>query len=285
MRLFLSLLSICALSMNAVAAQDGYIILDGKLVKASEIEDIPIAGESNSAELVVETIDPSLSHIESIAERIEVVEERVAEAPTIQDVVTGTLDTDYQTCIRRIYSNPAYGRQMALRWVSDGGGDPAMHCAAVAELANDLPRVAGARLAHLAEKNAHDPALSAKLYIQAAESFAAGESEKQATSMIKAAYAAVPSSSEIDLVAVRVYALAEEWGKVVSITNRLESAVGLTPNYKLLRGKALIQGGKFEQAVPDIFAALQADPMNVDALVLRGELAQQGFHIDVEITE
>ncbi|MBL4620651.1 MAG: hypothetical protein JKX88_11205 [Marinicaulis sp.] len=49
----------------------------------------------------------------------------------------------------------------------------------------------------------------------------------------------------------------------------------------VLRGRALTELGDYETAAQDVVNALSLDPVNVDALVLRGELQQTGIVIEV----
>ena len=190
-------------------------------------------------------------------------------------------DPDYQACIDRIEKSPEQGRLAALRWISDGGGEPAIYCAAVGDLAMDLPRLAGGRLEFLAEKNrSKDPYLSARLYIQAAQAWSTGKEDERALAAIEAADRMAPEADEVKLLAAPIYAEAGRWGLVKRMLDEVDATGDLNAAALVLRGRAKFELADHEAAAKDLQAALNMDPQNVDGLILRGELAQTGYIID-----
>ena len=192
-----------------------------------------------------------------------------------------SVDPDYQACVERIEQDPATGRYEALRWISDGGGDPAVYCAAVADLAMDLPRLAGGRLQTLAEKNRTlDPYLSARLYVQAAQAWAAGNETDLALAAINEADRMAPGALEVKLLSAPVYAELGRWGLVKRNLDEAEQIEPLTAPALVLRSRARLQLLDQEGAASDLQQALNLQPDNIDGLILRGELAQSGIVID-----
>ncbi len=200
-------------------------------------------------------------------------------APALADETV--FDPDYQTCVREVDANPETGRFYALRWMSDGGGDPAVYCAALADLAMNLPRLAGGRLQLLAEKNRNrDPYLSARLYAQSAQAWVAGEEDDRALAAIEQATRMAPASEEVKLLAAPVYAEAGRWGLVKRSLDEAERDTTLNAAALVLRGRAKMELADPEGAARDLQKALNLEPDNIDGLILRGELAQTGYAID-----
>ncbi len=187
-------------------------------------------------------------------------------------------DPDYQTCVDRIVDDPKRGRYFAMRWITDGGGDPAVYCAAVADLAMNLPRVAGQRLQSLAEKNrSTDPYLSARLYSQAAQAWSRGNEDERALAAIENARRMAPASDEVRLLAAPVYAEAGKWSMTKGVLDEAEATTPLTADALVLRARAQYELTDAEAAATDLQQALNIDPNNIEGLLLRGELSQAGY--------
>ncbi|GGD17771.1 tetratricopeptide repeat protein [Aquisalinus flavus] len=204
------------------------------------------------------------------------------DGPVVYDNFPGQgLDPRYGECVAALETDPEAGRAAALRWVTDGGGAPAVHCAALADLAMDLPRVGARRLYALAEDlRADDPGMAARLYAQSAQAWLAGDEPEKALIPLEKAYGIAPRSPELHLMAAPVYAGAERWGQTKRVLDLLESEHRLNANGYTLRAKAKQMLADYEGAAADIRIALNREPENIDALIIRGELIQAGYEID-----
>ena len=203
-------------------------------------------------------------------------------APALAEESTVMLDPAYQACITKVEKDAIAARSFALRWVSDGGGAPAVHCLAVADLALDQPRLAAARLAPLADKTAlTDPSLAARLYLQTAQAWALGGDEALALKAMDAAYAMAPAATQVDLEAAPIYAELGRWGLVKRALDKAARTQALNADALVLRGRAKMTLADPAGAAEDVRAALNLQPDNIAGLVLRGELAQVGHVIDV----
>jgi len=200
----------------------------------------------------------------------------------VQDSFPGQgLDPRYGECVAALDTDPEAGRAAALRWVTDGGGSPAIHCAALADLAMDLPRVGARRLYALAEDvREGDPGMAARLYAQSAQAWLAGDEPEKALIPLEMAYGIAPRSPELHLMAAPVYAGAERWGQTKRVLDLLETEGRLNANGYTLRAKAKQMLADYEGAAADIRTALRQEPDNIDALIIRGELIQAGYEID-----
>ncbi|NHK28507.1 hypothetical protein FF098_011370 [Parvularcula flava] len=203
------------------------------------------------------------------------------EAIDVRDSFAGEVDPRYGDCVAALDTDPEAGRAAALRWVTDGGGPPAIHCAALADLAMDLPRVGARRLYALAEDlREEDPGMAARLYAQSAQAWLAGDEPENALIPLEKAYGLAPRSPELHLMAAPVYAGAQRWGQTKRVLDLLESENRLNANGYTLRAKAKQMLADYEGAAADIRTALRQEPDNIDALIIRGELIQAGYRID-----
>jgi len=186
----------------------------------------------------------------------------------------GDVDARYAACVAGVEAAPTAGFEAAARWEAFGGGAPAAHCLALAEIARGRPRAGAERLAALALDERGDPAVSARLYQQAADAFLAAGLEERAVEAIDEALVAVPRAAELHASAAKIYAAAGRWGRVASAVDAADAEGAAAPGLIVLRGRARQALGDIEGAFEDVAEALRRDPENVDALVLRGELLQ-----------
>ena len=191
-----------------------------------------------------------------------------------------SLDPEYEACVAAVEANPREGRLQALRWISDGGGGPAIHCAAVGDLAMDLPRTAAVRLQDLAQSlRSSDPYLAARLYGQAAEAWTTAGRHEEAIAAMDDAYSMAPGALDLHLIAAPVYAAAKRWGLTKRALERAELETDLSAVALVLRARAHKELSDYQSAADDITRALRLDPGNVEGLILRGELVQAGYEI------
>jgi tetratricopeptide (TPR) repeat protein len=182
----------------------------------------------------------------------------------------------YEACAALTETDPAKAQVYAERWIAEGGGRPARHCAAIAALGLGAPASAGALLSDLAVDEAADPAAAARLYLQAGEAFMQAGRRDQAFAALRAAYEAVPDAAEVHMAAATIYAAGEEWEGVILTLNALERHADLSADAYALRGRAQFNLGRVPAAARDTVRALSLDPLLVDALVLRGDVIEAG---------
>lgn len=178
----------------------------------------------------------------------------------------------YDDCTKVVAETPTLGLDYAESWQMQGGGASAKHCRAIALLALEKPGRAGDILLALAKEEENDPGIAARLYLQAAEAFAAGRRKEPAMSALQRAYALTETQPEVDMTAAAVYATLKEWKGTVLALHSLEKMTGLSGDALALRARANFELGELEAAAADVSAALHLDPYLVDAIVLRGDL-------------
>lgn len=194
----------------------------------------------------------------------------------------GAQESRYHDCVALVEADPELGRTAAQQWVGEGGGANARHCLAVADLKAGFPKLAAVRLLEIAErKDAGDDYVRARILSQAADAWLEAEEPALAEEALDKAFALTPNAGELHLAAARVYGALERWQLVVKAVDEAEEAGFVSPRTYVLRGRAYAALGSYQTAANDVVNALSLDPVNVDALVLRGELQQAGVVIDV----
>lgn len=192
------------------------------------------------------------------------------------------LNPRYSDCVEFVNADLELGRIAAQQWVSEGGAADARHCLAVADLKAGFPKLAAVRLEEIAQrKDAGDDYVRARLLSQAAEAWLAAEENAFAEAALDQALGLVPDSAELYLTAAKVYGAQERWQDTVNAVNTAEEGGFFSAETYVLRGRGRHMLGAYERAAEDVVAALTLDPINIDALVLRGDLAQVGINIDV----
>lgn len=192
-----------------------------------------------------------------------------------------TVSSRYQICLELIQEDLEIGRIGAEQWVSEGGGAPAAHCRAVADLKAGFPKTAAIRLMDIAGgKNAGDPLSRAKIFEQAAFAWLAAEDNARASEAIKTAQTLAPNSGELSLTAGIIDAANERWGSAIKAVTAAEEQGFQSAAGYVARARAQMALLKHELAAEDVVAALKLDPFNLDALVLRGQLHTFGIDID-----
>lgn len=192
----------------------------------------------------------------------------------------------YADCVQFVEADLELGRIAAQQWVNEGGGAEARHCLAQADLAAGFPKLAALRFEEIAEReDAGDDYVRARIYSQAAEAWLAAEEPDLAEKALGEALALVPDSGELQLTAAKVYAAQDRWQDVVKAVDTAELAGFVSPETYVLRGRGLYTLTNYEAAAHDVVSALTLDPTNIDALVLRGDLARAGVKIEVSLAK
>ena len=195
-----------------------------------------------------------------------------------------SIGTRYDDCKALVIADIELGRRAAQQWVQEGGGWNARHCLALADLDAGYPKLAAVRLTEIAErKDAGDDYVRARLYLQASEAWLKAGETDGAEEALDAALTLVPDSGELQLLAAKVYGAQDDWQRVRNAVDKAEAEGFVSAPTYVLRGRAYYNFGAYEDAAYDVVNALNIDPTNVDALVLRGDIQLTGVTIDVSI--
>lgn len=200
--------------------------------------------------------------------------------PAYLDQIGGTTER-FAECVKLVAEDVPSGRRAAESWASGGGGAPALHCLAIADLAAGFPKLAAIRLTEIAERrDAGDQRSRARLLAEAALAWAEAGDLQQAEKSTKAAKAMAPVLPELDFVAARIYAEGGEWQAAADAVTAAEKAGVTSAEAYVIRARARRALGKDIEAADDVVAALTINPYDIDALTLRGELRQAGIEIE-----
>lgn len=184
-------------------------------------------------------------------------------------------------CVRLIADDLPSGRRAAESWVSEGGGAPALHCLAIADLAAGYPKLAAVRLTEISERaDAGDATARARLLAEAALAWLDARDYPQAEGSIEAARRLTPDLAELDFVAAKVLAASGKWQAAADAVTAAEEKGLKTPETYLIRARAHRALGRDMDAADDVVAALTLNPLDIDALTMRGELQQAGIEIE-----
>ena len=200
--------------------------------------------------------------------------------PAYLDAEEGT-SARHDDCVRLIADDPASGRRAAEAWTSEGGGAPALHCLAISDLASGLPKLAAVRLTEISERaDAGDGTARARLLAEAALAWVDARDYPQAEGSIAAARRMAPGLPELDFVAAKVFAASGKHQAAADAVTAAEEKGLTTPEAYLIRARANRALGKDMAAADDVVAALKLNPLDIDALTMRGELQQAGIEIE-----
>ncbi|MBI1366889.1 MAG: hypothetical protein GC153_13150 [Alphaproteobacteria bacterium] len=201
-------------------------------------------------------------------------------APDGETVIHERTDPDYEACIKGLDKDLAKGREAAMQWQAMGGGPAAEHCLAVADLASGFPKLAAVRLQTLAGRpEAGDPLVRARLYSQAALAWLEAGQNELAGKALDEAFKLAPGAGELYLIKAQIEFAEGHMQATVDAVTEAESKGFETAESHVLRGRALYALARNREAAEDVIAALKLDPLNIDALVLRGDLHRAGVNI------
>lgn len=188
----------------------------------------------------------------------------------------------YNDCVTLLEADLEIGRIAAQQWSLEGGGAEAQHCLAIADSKAGFHKLAAIRLDDLAErKDAGDDYMRARILSQAVALWLKAGEIDRAENSLGAALALTPDSGELQLTAAAVFAVQEEWNKTVNAVTAAEDSGFVSASGFIRRGRAQYEMGAYRGAADDVVRALSLDPVNIDALTLRGDIQRTGITIDV----
>ncbi|MFQ5534526.1 MAG: hypothetical protein ACE5EM_06860 [Sphingomonadales bacterium] len=193
----------------------------------------------------------------------------------------------YQACVAKSERDPETALEDALDWRDNGGGVPARHCAALAQVALRQFDLAAQRLEEIANdmdlvRREADPNLKfddemrAEILSQAGNAWLLSGKPAKAYLAFSDALVDVPewSARQAELLIDRARALAEI-GDFQAATDDLDRAARIEPRnveVYIFRASARRSLEKLDEAQSDVEKALALEPDNILALLERGNL-------------
>ena len=181
---------------------------------------------------------------------------------------------EFERCFAMLRDDPEGARAYALMWDSQGGGDGARHCHALALLALGEPVQAAQRLEALAGRSRAGHAARSAVYSQATQAWLMAGDANRAVGSATLALTLTPD--DVDALVDRALALGITARFRESIED-LDRALNLDPGRVealVFRAAAWRQLDNGANAMRDITRALALDPGNAEALLERGILRQ-----------
>jgi tetratricopeptide (TPR) repeat protein len=181
---------------------------------------------------------------------------------------------DYDRCLDMARESPEAAVGFAEAWESDGGGEGAQQCGALALLALGEPERAAARLESIAGRSRAGAAARAAVYGQAAQAWMIAGDSARGYAAVTLALALQPG--DVDLLIDRAAAAATQ-RRFAEAFSDLDRATQLDPNRAeawVYRAAALRGLDRTDRALEDIARALLLEPNNAEALLERGILRQ-----------
>jgi len=183
-------------------------------------------------------------------------------------------DDRYDKCMTMLADDPEGAEAIATSWQAAGGGVGAIHCQALAAIANGEPAPGAEMLEKLAHGGKVQGLTRVVLLRQAAEARLMAEQAEPAQKDLDEALSIVPDDA--DLLIGRANA-GDALGRLAAAMDDLNQALSLDPS----RGDALVlrasiwrKMDNLEAARSDIDKAIALDPEDAEALLERGILRQ-----------
>ena len=182
---------------------------------------------------------------------------------------------DYERCLAMLSDDPVGANAFADAWQATGGGDGALHCQALAEIALGNTDTGADMLEKLAGVS-HAPALArAAVYAQAVQAWLMADDPARAYGAATLAIALSPNDP--DLMIDRSIAAATE-GRYMDAIDDLNHVLALNPNRVdalVYRAAAWRREERLKEAQADIDRAIAINPDYPEALLERGILRER----------
>jgi tetratricopeptide (TPR) repeat protein len=184
-------------------------------------------------------------------------------------------DDQYDKCMTMIANDPEGAEAIATSWQATGGGDAAIHCQALAAIANDEPEAGAKMLENLAHGGKVQGLTVALLLGQAAEARLMVDQGELALKDASEALAISPDDTDLLMSRANANDALERSKETM---DDLDQALLLDPT----RGDALVLRASvwrrmdmLDEAKSDIDKAVALDPEDPEALLERGILRQE----------
>ncbi|WP_382436788.1 hypothetical protein [Glycocaulis abyssi] len=181
----------------------------------------------------------------------------------------------YEACLSLINQDPEMAYEEGLAWRAQGGSWPAMHCIALSQVALGQYGIAARRL----ESNAEGAVVAtdetrAIMFGQAGDAWLAANEPANAQRAFRRGRDFASADAGLALGVAEAAALQENWS---AAENAASEALDLDPTLVRgwqIRAQARLELGNLDGAAADIAEALAGNDENIDALVLRGRIAE-----------
>jgi tetratricopeptide (TPR) repeat protein len=178
----------------------------------------------------------------------------------------------YGRCLDVADKSPAIALADAEGWIRSGGGAPAAHCAAMAQVRLKRYPDAAARLERLARAADTPAAMRAEIFTQAGNAWLLAGNGAKAVTNLQSALSLSTGDADLYADLGRAEAMIRNWRDAVT---HLTTAIAMRPgsaDLLLLRASAQRALRQYKPALADLTAALKLQPNNAALLMERGLL-------------
>jgi len=182
---------------------------------------------------------------------------------------------DYEHCLSMLTTDPSGASAFADAWEATGGGEGAVHCRALADIALGDVQIGADMLEKLANTSHAPNVARASVYGQAGQAWLMAGDANRAFGAASLALALSPDDPDLLVDHSIAAATLEKYQEAV---DDLDRALDLDPHRTdalVFRGAAWRHLGHLDLAEDDIDRALAIDPDSADALLERGILRQR----------
>jgi tetratricopeptide (TPR) repeat protein len=181
---------------------------------------------------------------------------------------------DYDTCLGLLRNDPEEAMRFAQAWEATGGGEGALHCAALAMIGLGEPDTAAERLERIATASGAGGVARASVYGQAAQAWMMAGNANRAFGAVTLALTFAPTDPDL-LVDSSVIQAA--MGRYAEALDDLDRSLAIEPDRVealVFRTAALRHLERGVEAFQAIERALAIAPDNAEGLLERGILRQ-----------
>jgi tetratricopeptide (TPR) repeat protein len=194
---------------------------------------------------------------------------------------------DYDSCLALLRDDPEEAMRFAQAWDATGGGEGALHCAALAMIGLGEPDRAAERLERLAASSRGGGLARASVYGQAAQAWMMSGDANRAFGAVTLALTLSPTDPDLMVDRAVVLAALRRYRDALEDLDRAIAAEPERIEAHVFRAAALRRLERPSEALLAVERALSLSPENAEALLERGILRQlrgeiQGARADWE---
>jgi tetratricopeptide (TPR) repeat protein len=180
--------------------------------------------------------------------------------------------TRYGNCLGVVEINPAIALADAESWAKTGGGTPAEHCAAMAQVWLKRYPEAAARLERLARASGTPGAMRAEIFTQAGNAWLLGGNGAKAAANLNTALTLSVGDADLYADLGRAEAMIRNWRQAVTHLSTALAMRPKSPDLLLLRASAQRALRQYKPALNDLNTALAMQRGDAALLMERGLL-------------
>jgi tetratricopeptide (TPR) repeat protein len=183
--------------------------------------------------------------------------------------------TRLEACVAKIETDAENAYEDGLAWSAEGNRPGARQCTALALIALGNHETGAERLEALATAPDAGSMEQRAIYLsQAGQAWIMAGAPEVAVISFSDALKLAPGTQDLLLDRASAYMMTEQWTEALS---DLDLALANSPGFGLahqLRAEVHLNNDDYDLALRDVESAMQADPKNIDTLLVRGRVRE-----------